>query len=209
MLQRVLGYHEVRGAYYAATPGAEPHRHRLAIAGQPDFALDVDVFDAGRHAFPYKNAAFDVVLCAELIEHLTHDPMHMLLECHRVLAEDGLLVLTTPNAASLHAVAATLHGRRNPQVFSAYPDPAGDPDVPHVREYTAHELGAAVTAAGFAVEALFTEPLAGFENSRWAGELLAREGFDTALRGEQTYCLARKQSGLPQDRYTSWLYARG
>ncbi len=81
--------------------------------------------------------------------------------------------------------------------------------MPHVREYTAPELSEAVIAAGFDIDALFTEPIAGFENSRWTLELLAREGFDTALRREQTYCLARKSSTLPRNRYPGWLYAGG
>lgn len=206
VLQRVLGYRRVRGAYYSPAPGLD--RKSLAIAGQPDFELDVDLFDAERHTFPYADGAFDLVLCGELIEHLLLDPMHLLYECHRVLAEGGCLVLTTPNSASLHAVASALHGRRSPQVFSKYPAP-GNPDVPHVREYTAGELGDTVIAAGFEIEALFTEHIPGFDNSRWAQNILRREGFDTSLRGEQTYCIARRRAGLPRDRHPSWLYAGG
>ena len=200
VLQRVLGYSRVRGAYYSPAPGVD--RKTLAIAGQPDFGLDVDLFDAERHPFPYADGAFDLVLCGELIEHLVLDPMHLLFECHRVLAEGGCLVLTTPNSASLHAVASALHGRRSPQVFSKYPAP-GNRDVPHVREYTAGELGNAVVAAGFPIEALFTEHLAGFDNSRWVQNLLLQEGFDTTLRGEQTYCVARRRASLPRDRHPS------
>jgi len=89
----------VRGAYDAAAPGSQPDRRQFAIAGQPLFHLDVDLFDAGRHRFPYPgdpDASFDVVLCAELIEHLTLDPMHLSCECHHVLADIGLVPLTTP-----------------------------------------------------------------------------------------------------------------
>lgn len=203
-LLRVLGYPEVRGAYYSATPGRD--RKTLRIAGEPDVVLDIDLFDAERHRYPYADGSLRLVLCSEVIEHLIADPMHLLFECHRILAEGGLLLLTTPNAASLTSVACTLHGSRNPQVFSAYPA-AGNSDTPHVREYTARELADAVTAAGFSLEALFTERTAGFDEGTWVEELLAREGFDTALRGEQTYCLARKRAALPLDRYPRWLYA--
>ncbi len=204
VLQRVLGYRQVRGAYYSPAPSVD--RKSLAIAGQPDFELDIDLFDAERHRFPYADGAFDLVLCGELIEHLVLDPMHLLFECHRVLAEGGCLVLTTPNAASLHTVASALHGHRSPQVFSKYPAP-GNPDVPHVREYTAGELGDAVIAAGFELESLFTEHIPGFDNSRWAQNILWQEGFDTSLRGEQTYCVARRRAALPRDRHPGWLYA--
>jgi hypothetical protein len=132
--------------------------------------------------------------------------MHLLFECHRILREGGLLVLTTPNAASFSSVACALHGWKNPQVFSVYPAPGKD-DVPHVREYTAREVADAITAGGFEVEALFTERMAGCDEGAWVKTLLEREGFDTALRGEQTYCLARRRSGVTRDRHPSWLYS--
>jgi SAM-dependent methyltransferase len=203
-LDRVLGYHEVCAAYYHSTPGRD--RKSLRIEGQPDFACDVDLFDVEQHPFPYPDASLDLVLCCELVEHLVMDPMHLLFQCHRVLAEGGRLLLTTPNAASLSSVACTLHGWRNPQVFSAYPAVESH-DTPHVREYTARELADAVEAAGFEVEALFTERIPGVDEGAWVGALLEREGFDTSLRGEQTYCLARRRAELPRDRYPKWLYA--
>ncbi len=204
VLERILGYGEVRGAYYSAEPGVD---HKvLALADGTEFQMEVDLFDAERHVFPYADGHFDVVLCCELVEHLLLDPMHLLFECHRVLAEGGLLLVTTPNVASLSSVACALHGWHNPQVFSAYPA-AGNRDIPHVREYTARELRDAVMAAGFEIEALFTERIAGFDEGAWVRDLLVREGFDTGLRGEQTYCLARRRSGLPQERYPRWLYA--
>lgn len=207
-LQRVLGYRQVRGAYFSAIP-AGGQQKQLPIPDEPvGFQLEIDLFDAERHTFPYPDAAFDLVLCTELIEHLLLDPMHLLFECHRVLEEGGLLLVTTPNAASLQSVACTLHGLRNPQIYSVYPAP-GQPtqDVPHVREYTASELKEAVIAAGFEIEALFTERLPGADEGSWVRSLLEREGFDTSLRGEQTYCLARRRAHLPRQRFPSWLYA--
>jgi SAM-dependent methyltransferase len=201
-LGRVLGYREVHGAYYSAAPGRE--QKRVRIDGEPDFVYEVDLFDAERDAFPYADESFDLVLCCELIEHLLVDPMHVLFECHRVLGEGGRLLLTTPNAASYSSVACALHGWRNPQVYAAYP--GGGAGTPHVREYTAREAADAVRAAGFAVEALFTERIAGLDEGAWVKALLEREGFDCSLRGEQTYCVARKDSTASRERRPSWLY---
>ncbi len=202
-LERVLGYGSVRGAYYGATPGHE--RKSLKITGQSDFACDVDLFDAERHPYPYPDSSFDLVLCCELIEHLLVDPMHLLFECHRILAEGKLLLVTTPNTASFTSVACALHGWRNPQLYSVYPA-RGNGGTPHVREYTPRELADAVTAAGFEVEALFTERIAGCDEGPWVKELLERNGFDTSLRGEQIYCLARRRESLARERFPKWLY---
>lgn len=54
-----------------------------------------------RDPFPHADRQFDVVVCAEVIEHLTFYPSHMLCEIHRVLKRDGCLVLTTPNVLRL------------------------------------------------------------------------------------------------------------
>jgi predicted SAM-dependent methyltransferase len=204
-LHRVLGYQDVRGAYWSASPGRD--RKTVGVQGQPDFLCDIDLFDAERHPFPYEDSSLDLVLCCELIEHLLRDPMHLMFECHRILREGGLLLLTTPNVVSFSSVACALHGWRNPQVFSVYPAPGKD-DVPHVREYTVREISDLVAAAGFEVEALFTERIAGNDEGAWVQSLLEREGFDTSLRGEQIYCVARRRSHLARERYPSWLYAK-
>lgn len=171
------------------------------------YTAEVDLFDAEFHPFPYADSSFDLVLCCELIEHLVHDPMHMLLESWRVLANDGLLLVTTPNIASLTSVWAALEGKRNPQVFSRYPAFA-NADTPHVREYTPHELDQALRAAGFDVTGLCTERLQQAHHATWVLDILRANGFETALRGEQMDCLARKRSGLKVDRFPGFLYAR-
>ncbi|MCP5112109.1 MAG: class I SAM-dependent methyltransferase [bacterium] len=205
-LERILGYGSVVGAYYSPEPGHE--QKSLAIRGQHDFTCEIDLFDVEKHAFPYPDGAFDLVLCCELIEHLVRDPMHLLFECHRILTNGGLLLLSTPNVASLTSVACVLHGWRNPQVFSSYPT-STNPDTPHVREYTPSELAGAARAAGFEVDSLITERLPEFDEGAWVQNLLEEHGFDTSLRGEQTYCLARKTGvSPPQERYPSFLYAK-
>ncbi|MBV6464872.1 MAG: hypothetical protein PGMFKBFP_00137 [Anaerolineales bacterium] len=203
VLERVLGYGHVAGAYYSPQVGRETKS--LVISGQPPFTCAMDLFDAELHPFPYPDAHFDAVLCCELIEHLLHDPMHLLLECHRILQDGGMLLLTTPNIVSLTSVAAVLHGWRHPQTHSRYPAP-GNTDLPHVREYTPRELQDALLAAGFTVEALFTERMPNVDEAGWVREFLETNGFDASLRGEQMYCLARKRPGAAQTRYPAFLY---
>jgi SAM-dependent methyltransferase len=203
-LNRVLDYGCVRAAYYSPAIGREVKS--LAVAGEPSYTTDVDLFDVELHTYPYEDCSFDVVLCCEIIEHLVRDPMHMLLECRRILCDAGLLALTTPNMASLTSVAAALRGEENPQVFARYPAP-GNNDVPHVREYTPSEVVHAVSAAGFTIEVLITERT-GAEHATWVRDILSANGFDGSLRGEQIYCLARKSTAAAIDRYPEFLYSR-
>ena len=51
---------------------------------------------ASAAALPFRAAAFDLITCFEVIEHLA-DWKQLLLEAHRVLADGGLLLISTPN----------------------------------------------------------------------------------------------------------------
>lgn len=205
LLQRTCGYKDVRGAYYGP-PGKVDHKTIQFPDGE--FSCEVDHFDVEKDAFPYPDGHLDLVIAGEIIEHLLSDPMWMLLEARRVLADGGYLLVTTPNVGSITSVAKTLDGHDNPQIFFLYkrPAPGEDPEVGHMREYTAHELGETVKAAGFEVTRLFTTHIAEFASHLPLLKLLAEHGYDTENRGEQTWCLARKRADLPVDRYPWFLY---
>jgi SAM-dependent methyltransferase len=198
----VGGYREVRCAYLG-TAGQVVSRP-VSARGKEIFQGEYDLFDAEKDAFPYPDGHYDLVLACEVFEHLTRDPMHMLLECGRVLSDDGTLILTTPNVASHTSVAKVLTASGNPQIYSLYPWAATE--SPHVREYTPGELHAAVSAAGFDVEHLFTEGMDGYNSGAWVGELLQYFDLTAALRGEQMYGVARKGRGGATTRYPGFLY---
>ena len=70
--------------------------------------LRSQLFNIEMEQFPYDDDSFDVVLFCEIIEHLTADPIASLREIKRVLRPDGVLVLTTPNAArNMYALATS------------------------------------------------------------------------------------------------------
>jgi SAM-dependent methyltransferase len=200
-----LSYREICGADYG--PLGEREEKTAIVAGKK-FAVCVDLFDVERDRFPYPDGHFETVLACELIEHLLADPMHLLLECRRILEDGATLLVSTPNVGSLTSVARTLHGYENPQVFYHYPRPrVGSPGgIPHVREYTAFELRDALAAAGFEIQMLITEPIEEFAMNLPMWDFLEEQGYNTSLRGEQTYCLAVKRSSLPVTRYPSFLY---
>jgi SAM-dependent methyltransferase len=200
------GYREVRGADHG--PRGRSERKTASVRGKA-FELDVEWFDAERDRFPYDDGYFETVLVCELIEHLLYDPMHLLLECHRILEDGGRLLVTTPNVGSLTSVARTLHGYDNPQIYYHYtrPRPGALPEVPHVREYTAFEVQYSLHAAGFEIETALTEFIAEWSKNLPMWNFLEEHGYNTSMRGEQSYCIAVKRTGLPITRYPEFLYS--
>ena len=76
---------------YASTHSALKHGSRIHRGTLDD------------HPFP--GSFFSVITMIELIEHL-YDPMKAIRECHRLLTENGLLVIQTANMAGMQAVNA-------------------------------------------------------------------------------------------------------
>ena len=206
-LRTRLGYSEVRGCYYGQLGCAE--RRTVTSEEGERFDCVVDLFDAEKDRFPYPDDHYATVLCGELIEHLFEDPMHMMGEINRILKPGGHLVLTTPNAAGLRAIAAILGGY-HPGFFPAYirPSTSGEVEARHNREYTPREIQQLFEAAGFEVTLLETgefreEP---HPELGWVSHLLQRYQLDSELRGDGIYAVGRK-NGPVRDRYPAWLYS--
>lgn len=206
LLKTRLGYGEVRGCYFGPS-GNKERRQAVSEEGE-HFEFESDLFDASADRFPYPDGYFSTVLCCEVLEHLARDPMHMLAEINRVLREGGHLVLTTPNIASLRAVAAVLQGY-HPGLFPAYLRPELEPgESRHHREYTPREIRRLLEDGGFEVTRLETGSYR--EKPRpelaWVSRLLERYGLPEELRGEAIYAVGRKTSPL-RHRYPDWLYS--
>lgn len=78
---------------------------------------------------------FDAVIMSHVIEHV-HDPVALLLTCHRFLKENGLLVIMTPNAAS--------YGHRKfGKLWRGLEPPR------HLHLFTCNTLAQIVNSAGF------------------------------------------------------------
>lgn len=90
---------------------------------------------------------YDLIVMAEVIEHLYVAPSYVLGFLRTLLAPGGRLVIQTPNAVAFHKRLEMLVGRHPYELIrEALNDPG------HFREYTRTELIGAVLAAGFEVE---------------------------------------------------------
>jgi glycosyltransferase involved in cell wall biosynthesis/SAM-dependent methyltransferase len=205
-LKTKLGYGEVRGCYFGTR--GETHQRSVTSESGETFECVVDLFDAEKDCFPYPDAHFSTVLCCELLEHLTSDPMHMLGEINRVLRPGGHLVLTTPNVASLRALSGILQGY-HPQLFSAYIQPRnGVVDARHAREYTPQEVKHLLENAGLEITLLETGPFREEPKPEhaWVEHLLERYMLTREHRGDGIYAVGRK-IGAVRERYPAWLYS--
>jgi glycosyltransferase involved in cell wall biosynthesis/SAM-dependent methyltransferase len=208
-LQNLLGYGEVRGSYLGPAGKIDP-REAESASGER-FCCQIDLFDAERDRYPYPDGHFATVLCCELLEHLYHDPMHMMGEIHRILRPGGALVLTTPNICSLRAIEAILL-RYHPGFFHQYirPNEKGEIEPRHNREYAPRDVVLLFEQAGFEVALLETGPYLAEPSARgeWVTHVLERYGMPADLRGEAIYAVGRK-AGPMKSRYPAGLYTGG
>jgi SAM-dependent methyltransferase len=104
---------------------------------------------------PFSDLSFDLLASIEVLEHVRR-PIHMLLECHRVLKSGGRMLLSTPcgNAGSAAWWRAAVSGELGAGAgggirYGRFDDPT------HLRAYTRRELATLCRAAGFEAQDTF------------------------------------------------------
>jgi 2-polyprenyl-3-methyl-5-hydroxy-6-metoxy-1,4-benzoquinol methylase len=109
--------------------------------------VEARVADVTQEGLPFPAGQIDAVYAGALIEHL-YDPEFFLRECHRVLREEGIVVLSTPNIASLTSRLRMLLGKGPKFYASALSQEFGG----HIRMFTAGTLAQLLDENGFSVE---------------------------------------------------------
>ncbi len=131
-----------------------------------DWAAPCDVVcDLNSEALvlPFDHESYDLVLCTEVLEHLLW-PQRLLAEAHRVLAQNGRILVSVPNAASLSYRISWLMGRIPSCAASgnlpielgstAYRQADGRLSGGHVIDFNLPRISRLLEVQGFIVEAV-------------------------------------------------------
>lgn len=203
----LLGYRDITGV--ALEPRETLNENTKKVKGKTDIRLSFSYFNVEEAIWPFEDESFDVVLCFELLEHMACDPMHLMEQLNRVMRSGGLLVLSTPNAASWASLARTIVGGQ-PYNFSVFLGVDGLVNR-HNREYVPGEVRKVLEAGGMSVESLSTFGEARLSTSlrlmaRLAGLAAGLTGrCPASLRGQVVLATGRK-TGPVRDRWPRWLY---
>ncbi|MFH0815989.1 MAG: class I SAM-dependent methyltransferase [Methanobacteriota archaeon] len=109
--------------------------------------------------FDFENGSIDIVICSQIIEHLTPESgAHLVKESQRILSENGMLVIFSPS----------------------YYDKLNRTRPFHVHCYKPRELGEIILASGFEEAMHLSEAI---PNTNWAPY---REGEDSSQRKNRT-----------------------
>lgn len=156
---------ELRALGFVHVVGVERDAACAAIA-RPHYSAQL-VADLERDTLCEELGEFDVLICADVLEHL-RDPLAQLRTLARRVKPSGLLVVSLPNAVNWVVRLSVLSGR-----FS-YTD-RGLLDRGHLRFFTRGTARALIEQAGFAVEQCDSTPIPiGLATAGWLPRPVAR-----------------------------------
>jgi SAM-dependent methyltransferase len=101
-----------------------------------------------KETLPFPDKYFDVVIYGEVLEHLTENPIYSLYNIYRVLKDDGILIISTPNVFRYQNLKKILIDKK----ISIY-DPYSSYGIygRHNREYSMYEIQDILERTGFSI----------------------------------------------------------
>jgi SAM-dependent methyltransferase len=112
-----------------------------------EFSIPMKECDLLKDELPYEANTFDIVLHCEVLEHLPVPPYKTLLKIKKVMKNNGMLIISTPNIA---AIAKRIKGILGMSPLDLFGDTGGE-TFTHVREYTLKELKWHLEKSGFKI----------------------------------------------------------
>ena len=121
--------------------------------------IKVSIFDMDKvDLWPFENEFFDVVVCGDIIEHVLNVDL-FLSNIYRILKPGGLVLISTPNIASIGRRLMLLFGK-NPYIeVSQKAEVNGFPPVGHVRYFTVGSLSRLLVYSGFIIDEVTSDLL--------------------------------------------------
>lgn len=108
-------------------------------------SLSYDFVVGDARMLPFKNETFDIIIATEVLEHFVEGEA-FLKEAHRILKNNGLLIITTPNRSRFYMIPKnTIAFFKRKRIVAGF-------TVEHPREYTLKELEKLLETTGFGVE---------------------------------------------------------
>lgn len=146
-----------------------------------------------RNKWPLKDESFNYIVNTEVIEHINDRKIeyeitlsgvkHFLKECYRVLENNGIMLLSSPNACSYNNLNNLLNNKP-PTLYR-----------PHFREYTVEELQNLLIEAGFKIQYTFADFYG--ENLDPKGQqiinFLKKHNYYNIHRGQYIYIIVKKE----------------
>ena len=128
---------------------------------------------------------YDSIIMSHVLEHI-ENPVLVLKKIHDWLKNDGVFLISVPNAKSIHRLVAVQMG----MLTSEYELNSRDHELGHFRVYDMETLKAHMTEAGFKIQetgGIFLKPVSnGQIESNWTPEMI--DGFYKAGKYFAEYC---------------------
>jgi len=175
--------------------GAETVGVDKVVACQGDGVRVVES-DIVANALPFNDKTFDIVTCDAVIEHLPESPKRLFGEICRVLKNDGLFLVTTPNLANLLRRIRFVLGKSPHWGLEDFFEKSSNFDG-HWREYNINELAKMLEWASFGVlekktKNIFLSPKKFLKFSKIPEQLCGLLSLPFPKSREMIYILARK-----------------
>lgn len=131
--------------------------------------------DIWKTGLPYPDNHFDAVILSEVLEHLNFNPLPVFQEINRIMKNDGILYITTPNQVNFINRIKIILGRsiRNSIYDSLIQLDESKNTICgiHWREYTLLELVQLLEKTGFVISENYYSSTTRIESPQWAKKI--------------------------------------